>query len=53
MEFYNNKKNNKKKKINFKEKKDNAFKSLAEIEGFLQSFSKISKFVKISKFLKK
>ena len=44
--------NNKKEKINFKQKKENTICSLFEVEKFLQKSSKIFKGIKISKIIK-
>ncbi len=46
------KNNKKKKKFNFGEKKKNTIKSLTEVESFLRDFKKMSKYIKLYKFLK-
>ena len=43
----------KKKKIDFKQKKDNMIKSLMEVENFLRSLKQINKGAKLYKVLKK
>ena len=42
----------KKKKINFSQKKDNTLKSLSEVELFLRDFKKFKNYIKIYKILK-
>ena len=48
----NFKKDHKKKKIDFKEKKNNICKSLDEVELFLNNIKDISKYLKLYKLLK-
>ena len=43
----------KKKKFDFKQKKDNAIKSLIEVENFLSCLKKINKGTQLYKLLKK
>ncbi len=46
-------KNIKKKNFNFNQKKENAIKSLKEVECFLRSTNKITEYLKLYKTLKK
>ena len=46
------KNNKKKKKFDFAQKKKNTMKSLSEVECFLRDFKKMSKCIKLYKFLK-
>lgn len=43
----------KKSKFDFKKKKDNAIKSLGEVEKFLKDFTKAGKYTKLYSLLKK
>lgn len=42
----------KKEKFNFTQKKDNALKSLSEVEYFLRNIGQISKFLSLKKYFK-
>ena len=46
------KNNKKKKKFDLKKKKKNTIKSLTEVESFLRDFKKMSKYIKLYKFMK-
>lgn len=43
---------NKKKKINFSQKKENTIRSLNDVEYFLNNFKKLSKAIKLYKIIK-